>query len=128
MRLREGFCCTPRLIFPIRRDSGINQKEIKLEIILPDGNEARLKIRSQNKAFENIEHGNSPYFCSHYMMPSTAYLAHPRPISLYSVLDASTSMTPTPTLDLDWEPFQAHIEAFLNAVREHAAPLSFSQL
>ncbi len=37
MRLREGFCCTPRLIFPIRRDSGINQKEIKLEIILPDG-------------------------------------------------------------------------------------------
>jgi hypothetical protein len=40
--LREGFCCTPRLIFPIRRDSGINQKEIKLEIILPDGNEARL--------------------------------------------------------------------------------------
>jgi len=91
-------------------------------------NEARLSIRSQNKAFENIEHGNSPYFCSHYMMPSTAYLAHPRPISLYSVLDASTSMTPTPTLDLDWEPFQAHIEAFLNAVREHAAPLSFSQL
>ncbi len=128
MRLREGFCCTPRLIFPIRRDSGINQKEIKLEIILPDGMRRVSQTGAKTRAFENIEHGNSPYFCSHYMMPSTAYLAHPRPISLYSVLDASTSMTPTPTLDLEWEPFQAHIEAFLNAVREHAAPLSFSQL
>ena len=51
-------------------------------------------------------------------MAPTTYLAPPRPMSLYAVLDASTSMSPMPTLDLDWEPFQAHVEAFLNAVRE----------
>ncbi|CAD6575528.1 MAG: kinetochore-associated Ndc80 complex subunit spc25 [Tremellales sp. Tagirdzhanova-0007] len=49
-------------------------------------------------------------------MPATAYLAPPRPISLYSVLDATTSMSLHPALDLDWEPFQNHVEAFLNAI------------
>ena len=53
-------------------------------------------------------------------MPATAYLAPPRPISLYSVLDATTSMSLHPALDLDWEPFQNHVEAFLNAVRPHS--------
>ena len=50
-------------------------------------------------------------------MPVATYLAPPRPISLYSILDATTSMNLIPALDLEWEPFQNHVEAFLNAVR-----------
>ncbi|WWD19063.1 hypothetical protein CI109_103521 [Kwoniella shandongensis] len=49
-------------------------------------------------------------------MPPTAYLAPPRPISLHAILDASTSKSATPSLDLQWEPFQKHVEAFLNAI------------
>jgi hypothetical protein len=51
-------------------------------------------------------------------MPA-AYLAPPRPISLHAVLDASSSAGTVPTIDLEWEPFHAHVEAFLNAIDQY---------
>lgn len=49
------------------------------------------------------------------MAPIT-YIVPPRPTSLYSLLESSTSKNGVPTLDLRWEPFQRHIESFLNAI------------
>ncbi|WRT68400.1 uncharacterized protein IL334_005376 [Kwoniella shivajii] len=49
-------------------------------------------------------------------MPPTAYLAPPRPISLQAILDESSSNSVSPSIDLQWEPFQRHVEAFLTAV------------
>ncbi|WVQ81849.1 hypothetical protein IAT38_003976 [Cryptococcus sp. DSM 104549] len=49
-------------------------------------------------------------------MAPSSYLAPPRPVSLHAMLDASTSQSATPSLDLQWEPFQRHVETFLTAI------------
>ena len=56
------------------------------------------------------------------MPATTSYLPPPKPISLYSILDTSNSKSSTPTIDLEWEPFRAHVEAFLNAVSGRSCP------
>ncbi|WWC71566.1 uncharacterized protein I206_105524 [Kwoniella pini CBS 10737] len=48
------------------------------------------------------------------MPPPPAYL--PRPISLQAILDESSSNSTSPSIDLQWEPFQKHVESFLNAI------------
>ena len=50
----------------------------------------------------------------HRKMPSTAYMSAPAPINLTAKLGETKDETPS--IDLHWEPFQAHIEAFLRAV------------
>ncbi|EIW67257.1 hypothetical protein TREMEDRAFT_64507 [Tremella mesenterica DSM 1558] len=47
---------------------------------------------------------------------ATSYLAPHRPVSLRSLFDVSASKGGTPTIDLEWGPFHAHVEAFLNAI------------
>ncbi|WVO23041.1 uncharacterized protein IAS62_004386 [Cryptococcus decagattii] len=49
-------------------------------------------------------------------MAPTTYIVPPRPASLHSLLESSTSKNGVPSLDLRWEPFQRHIESFLNAI------------
>ncbi|WVR07494.1 hypothetical protein IAU60_004536 [Kwoniella sp. DSM 27419] len=49
-------------------------------------------------------------------MPPTAYLAPQRPISLQSLLEESSSSGTAPEVDLQWEPFQRHVEAFLTGI------------
>lgn len=49
-------------------------------------------------------------------MAPTTYIVPPRPASLHSLLEASTLKNGVPSLDLRWEPFQRHIESFLNAI------------
>ncbi|ORY35564.1 putative kinetochore protein SPC25 [Naematelia encephala] len=52
-------------------------------------------------------------------MPPTAFLAAPKPVSLHAILDVNNFQSPTPNIDLEWEPFQAHVEAFLNAIDKY---------
>ena len=52
---------------------------------------------------------------STFNMPA-AYLAPHRNVDLYGLLEASSSKTAAPVVELNWEPFQTHVEAFLNAV------------
>ncbi|KAK4688981.1 hypothetical protein P7C73_g1111, partial [Tremellales sp. Uapishka_1] len=53
-------------------------------------------------------------------MQST-YLAQAPTVSLHSLLGNSGSSKQAPVLDLNWEPFQAHVEAFLNAVDRYTS-------
>lgn len=48
----------------------------------------------------------------------SAYVVPPhfKPVSLLKTIEASSSSQKEQGLDLNWEPFQAHIEAFLRAV------------
>ncbi|OCF76175.1 kinetochore protein Spc25 [Kwoniella mangroviensis CBS 8886] len=43
----------------------------------------------------------------------------PRPISLQAILDESSSNNTSPSIDLQWEPFQRHVEAFLTAIDDY---------
>ncbi|WVF72802.1 hypothetical protein IAT40_007620 [Kwoniella sp. CBS 6097] len=52
-------------------------------------------------------------------MPPTNYLSAPRPISLQAILEDSSSSGTAPSIDLQWEPFQRHVEAFLTAIDEY---------
>ncbi|OCF37931.1 kinetochore protein Spc25 [Kwoniella heveanensis BCC8398] len=52
-------------------------------------------------------------------MPPSNYLAAPRPVSLQAILDESAANGTAPSIDLQWEPFQRHIEAFLTAIDEY---------
>ncbi|WWC63294.1 uncharacterized protein I303_105894 [Kwoniella dejecticola CBS 10117] len=47
-------------------------------------------------------------------MPPSNYL--PRQISLQAILDESSANSTSPSIDLQWEPFQRHVESFLNAI------------
>ncbi|WVR00001.1 hypothetical protein IAU59_007143 [Kwoniella sp. CBS 9459] len=49
-------------------------------------------------------------------MPPVNYLAAPKPVSLLAILDESASNGTAPSIDLQWEPFQRHVEAFLTAI------------
>nr|ODN89080.1 hypothetical protein L203_02491 [Cryptococcus depauperatus CBS 7841] len=49
-------------------------------------------------------------------MPPTTYAMPPKPASLHALLETGNSQNGAPTLDLRWEPFQKHIEGFLNAI------------
>ncbi|KAL7422769.1 kinetochore-associated Ndc80 complex subunit spc25 [Cryptotrichosporon argae] len=51
-------------------------------------------------------------------MPATAYLP-PQSISLRETLENLNVASQGPALDLEWEPFHTHVEAFLNAIDQY---------
>ncbi|WWC90714.1 uncharacterized protein L201_005651 [Kwoniella dendrophila CBS 6074] len=54
---------------------------------------------------------------SSYQKPSSSY--GQKPISLQAILHESSANGTSPSIDLQWEPFQRHAEAFLTAIDEY---------
>ncbi|WVW85625.1 hypothetical protein I302_107663 [Kwoniella bestiolae CBS 10118] len=54
---------------------------------------------------------------TNYHAPPQPYL--PRPVSLQAILDESSANNTSPEIDLQWEPFQRHVEGFLTAIDDY---------